>query len=443
MNKSAILLSALIILAISCTSDVLKVDLDVALQEAIENISRTGSIDYFILADETDYSNLPNQEPKNPITREKVELGRMLYFETGLGQGAVHDNCYETYSCSSCHVPERGFLPGRMQGIGDGALGFGDFGDLRVKQDGYEFDELDAQGTRPLSSLNVAYMTNTLWSGLFGANDVNEGTEEFWTGLAEVNHTGFTGLEAQNIEGFDLHRLEINDKVLDEYGYRAYFDKAFADYPVEERYTPETASFAISSFVRTLITTRAPFQDYLKGDRGALTDEQKKGALLFFGKANCTNCHNGPAFSAMKFYALGTSDMYQNGGVNTSADDPRNLGRGMFTGMEKDYYKFKVPQLYNLKDYTHFFHGSSKTSIEDVIEFKMKAVSENPRVDNDRLSVRFAPLDLTEEDKSHLIDFLRNALHDDQVQRFVPESVLSGNCYPNNDWLSKKHLGCD
>ena len=61
-----------------------------------------------------------------------------------------------------------------------------------------------------MNPLNSGYSTNTLWSGIFGAGGVNEGTEEFWTGLAEVNHTGYEGLEAQNIEGFALHRLEIS-----------------------------------------------------------------------------------------------------------------------------------------------------------------------------------------------------------------------------------------
>ena len=235
------------ILVLSCSKKTETEDLDALLIEAIENVSETGSKDFYILADPTDLASLPNQDPHNPITQEKVNLGQMLYFETGLAQNPHDPRCYETYSCSSCHVPERGFLPGRMQGIADGAVGFGHLGEKRLILPSYKSSELDAQGTRPLSSLNVAYMTNTLWSGLFGAHDVNEGTEENWTGLAEVNHTGFVGLEAQNIEGFDLHRLEINDRVLDEFGYRAEFDKAFPDYPVDERYSPETASFAMSA----------------------------------------------------------------------------------------------------------------------------------------------------------------------------------------------------
>ncbi len=426
----------------SCVHESIK-DIDAELITAIESRSPNASVDYFILADETDYANLPNQDPRNPITKEKVDLGRMLFFETGIGQTALYDLCKETYSCATCHVPERAFLPGRFQGIADGAVGFGTLGDNRMVQLGYEENELDAQGTRPLTVMNVAYVTNTLWSGLFGAGGVNEGTEEAWTGLAKLNETGFTGLEVQNIENFDLHRMELNEKVLDQYGYRAKFDQAFPDIPIEERYTTQTGSFALSAYLRSLLTTQAPFQEYLKGDYSALTERQKQGAMLFFGKAGCTSCHSGPSFSSMTFHVMGTRDLWEVGGLNTSPVDPRNFGRGGFTGNEEDMFKFKVPQLYNLKDYTHFFHGASKTSLRGVIEFKAKAKSENPLVSDDLLSNQFRALTLTVDEKEALLDFLENGLYDPNMTRHVPEEVLSGNCFPNNDQISKKDMGCD
>ena len=255
-----------------------------------------------------------------------------------------------------------------------------------------------------------------------------------------MNHTGYAGLEAQNIEGFDLHRLDINDRVLYDFGYVNLFDQAFPDIPKEERYTPETASFAMSAFLRSILTNRAPFQEYLKGNEDALTESQKRGAQLFFSKANCIACHNSPSFSNMQFFAIGTSDMYEFGGLNTSEDDPRNWGRGMFTGKEEDKYKFKVPQLYNLKDYASYFHGSSKYSIADVIDFKAKAVSENPHVPNEKIAL--SPFILSKQQRLDLIDFLTNALYDEDITRYQPEAVLSGYCFPNNDPMSQDDMGC-
>jgi cytochrome c peroxidase len=133
--------------------------------------------------------------------------------------------------------------------------------------------------------------------------------------------------------------------------------------------------------------------------------------------------------------------MHAVGGLNTEEDDPRYLGRGMFTGDEDDMYAFKVPQLYNLKDYVSFFHGSSKTSIEDVVDFKIAATSENEKVNQDRLAI--SPLILTGEERSNLIDFLTNALHDGNMNRYVPDSIQSGLCFPNNDPESRKDIGCN
>jgi len=432
--------AAIALIIMSCTKDTV-MPIDAELTEKITNWSKTGNLEYFILPESGDFDKLPNQDPHNPITQEKIELGQKLFFETGLAQTSLKENSYETYSCSSCHVPSKGFLPGRMQGIADGGEGFGENGNYRTISPSYLESEIDAQGNRPMTVMNVTYMTNTLWSGTFGANDQNVGTENSWTGLAEVNHTGYVGLEAQNIEGFDLHRLAINDKVLYEFGYAELFDKAFPDFPESERYTPETASFAMGAYLRSILTNEAPFQEFLKGDERALTQSQKNGALLFFGEAGCVTCHNSPSFSSMKFYALGTQDMYEIGGLNTSSDDPRILGRGMFTGREEDMYKFKVPQLYNLKDYATFFHGSSKTSIEEVVDFKLAAKSENSQVSDELVAL--SPRDLTELEKDQLIDFLTNALHDDDMERYAPESILSGYCFPNNDEKSRIDMGCE
>ena len=423
----------------SC-SKTYEVTLDDELKELIIENSGDGTLDYFILPETGAYNQLPNQDPANPITAEKVKLGQLLFFEPGLAQNPAYDVCFETYSCSSCHIPTKGFLPGRIQGIADGAVGFGNEGTRRVLADGYHENEIDAQGTRPMTIMNVTFMTNTLWSGTFGANDKNIGTEYAWEGLAEVNHTGFAGLEAQNIEGFDLHRLEINDRVLYDFGYASLFDEAFPEIPKEERYSPMTASFAMSAFLRSVLTNEAPFQSYLKGNEDALTESEKRGAKLFYGKANCITCHNSPSFSSMQFFALGTADMYNFGGLNTSEDDPRNLGRGMFTHREEDMYKFKVPQLYNLNDYQSFFHGSSKYSIEDVVDFKSEAKSENPHVADENVALK--PFGLSKKQKIDLVNFLRNALYDPDMDRYTPQYVLSGYCFPNNDPLSKDDMGC-
>ncbi len=65
--------------------------------------------------------------------------------------------------------------------------------------------------------------------------------------------------------------------------------------------------------------------------------------------------------------------------LKTSEADLRNLGRGGFTGNAEDLYKFRVPQLYNLGDSGPYFHGSSKQTLEEVIEYFNNGVHENPK----------------------------------------------------------------
>ncbi|MEO1714907.1 MAG: cytochrome c peroxidase, partial [Bacteroidota bacterium] len=365
---------------IACTNDHLSGQLDYALLETLDHTSGVGDFRHYILPDENDLTQIP-QDPANPLSQVKVELGRFLFFETGLAQGPNHESGRGSYSCATCHVPAAGFVPGRLQGIADGGIGFGENGELRDKSDNYLESELDVQGARPLSLFNVALVNNTSWNGQFGANDANAGTEELWhnSEATEVNEYGFKGLESQNIEGLKLHRMVVNKDIVDSLGYTDLYDDAFGFLPEENRYNIITASFAISAYLRSLITSEAPFQQFLKGKHDAMSLEEKEGAMLFFGKAGCFHCHNSASLNNSEaFYALGVKDLYQTGAAfNTGPDDQRNFGRGGFTLVNEDYYKYKVPQLYNMKNADFFFHGSSKNSMREVVEYFNAGIPEN------------------------------------------------------------------
>lgn len=442
MKKVLLLLFAGLVLA-SCARDEVANPLDIQLQKLLDRRAPGGDRQHFVLPHETDYANIP-QDPANPLTAEKVALGKMLFFETGLAIDAVKKNGRGTYSCATCHVPSAGFMPGRIQGIADGGAGFGRNGESREKYDNYRPEELDVQGARPLSVLNVAYVTNSTWSGKFGAGHANEGTEHAWDKepATEINRLGLQGLESQNMEGLGLHRMVVNKTVLDSLGYTAMFDGAFPEMPEEDRYGKMGAGFAISAYLRALLTTQAPFQRWLRGDTEAMTGIEKRGALLFYGKAGCYRCHKGPALSSVEFHALGVKDLFEAGAFATDENDLRNLGRGGFTGNPEDMFKFKVPQIYNMGDSPFYFHGSSKRSLHEVVEYFNEGVPENPRVPEENISPFFHPLNLSDQEVEELVRFLENSLRDPNLERYVPEEVLSGNCFPNNDPESRRDLGC-
>jgi cytochrome c peroxidase len=419
-------------------------EIDADLKQAISITAATGSYTYFILPDGSDLSKIP-QDPKNPLTEAKVQLGNFLFFETGLAQDALTEEGIGTYSCSTCHVPEAGFKPGKAQGIADGGTGYGYFGEERLRNTDYAETDMDVQGARPLSMVNVGYAENTLWNGRFGSTGVNVGTEDVWDNseLTVVNHYGFQGIESQNFEGMKLHRLTMNPEMVVDLGYKEMFDEVFAnESDPEKRYSDSTASLAISAYIRTITASSAPFQNWLRGDKFAMDTDEKRGAMLFFGKASCTKCHYGPGFSSLEFHAMGVKDMYQQPSFNTSSDDDRNLGRAGFTGNEEDMYAFKVPQLYNLAETPFYFHGASKTSIRDVVEYKNLAQSENENVPQSMISEKFQPLDLTNEEINQLTLFLTKSLRDPNLLRYKPAFLPSGNCFPNADPQSIMDLDC-
>ena len=445
MNKFFYIIFGMAILLYACQHESILTHED-TLRRAIALTATSESLDEYILPDGKDLSKIPNQDVKNPLTADKVALGKMLFFEPGIGLVGKNPILKQTYSCSSCHVPSMGFTAGRLQGIADGGIGFGNNGEGRFKSTYYIGDDVDAQGARPLTMHNMAYITNALWAGNFGSFDTNIGTENVWRNdtLTEINFKGLQGLEANNIRALQVHRQLMDSTIAKNLGYKPLFDKAFPNIPASERYTLTTTAFAIAAYFRTILTNEAPFQRWLKGESNAMTEPQKRGAMVFFTKGGCTNCHRGPSLNRMAYQAIGVNNLYQSGFqvFRTGPSDKRNFGRGGFTGRDEDMHKYKVPQLYNLKNIGFYFHGASKRSLEEVVEYFDRAIPENKDVPASQISPFFVPLNLTQKEIKDLTEFLKNGLYDPNINRYVPQFVMSGFCFPNNDALSKSDMGC-
>ncbi|MEM9991855.1 MAG: cytochrome c peroxidase [Bacteroidota bacterium] len=424
-------------------------ELDVALENTLATAAMSfGDTDKtrFQMPSSDAYASIP-QDPNNAITAEKVALGQLLYHEASLGVKPKLGEGMQTYSCASCHFAAAGFQAGTAQGIGDGGIGIGARGDARGKAPNYAPSEIDVQPIRTPSAMNAAYQELMLWNGQFGAVGANVGTEEYWgegTPI-EVNELGYQGLETQAIAGMGVHRMDCTEEMMRVMGYDALFDAAFPDVPVAERYNLEHAGLAMAAFERTLLANQAPFQKWLAGNSNAMNNREKRGAVLFFGKANCVSCHNNPALSTMEFHALGMGNLDDAKATvfNVSGTESAHLGRGGFTRNPMDNYKFKVPQLYNLKDSPFYGHGATFRDLESVVRYKNEAQPENADVPTTQLATQFRPLNLSDQEIQDLVAFLEDALYDPNLQRYQPSSVYSGACIPNNDLISKEHLGCN
>ena len=423
--------------------------LDTELENLLAKTSNGKGKSFYELPENTDFSKIP-QDPKNPLNAAKVELGKFLFHETALGQNPKKAVSFQTYSCASCHHAKAGFQSCVAQGIGEGGVGFGIQGEKRGINTIYKSSEIDVQPVKSPSALNIAYQSIVLWNGQFGAKGLNVGTETSWTKGTpkENNNLGFEGVETQAIAGRDVHRLVI-DKILmtNIATYKSLYIKAFDEASINDKNKLKlNGSLAIAAYERTLLANQSPFQQWLKGNLNAMTEQEKEGAKVFFGKGQCFSCHNGPSLANMEFYALGLKDL-QNGNYGTSAahnvslTNPEHKGRGGFTGKQEDMFKFKVPQLYNLKDSPFYGHGSSFYDIESLLKYKNAGVAENPQVPANKLSEKFVPLGLSDTEIKNLTAFIKNGLHDPNLMRYVPKKLPSGLAFPNNDKQSVIDLG--
>jgi len=346
-------------------------------------------------------------------------------------------------------------------GMGEGGERFGMAGEGRVFAAGFDAESSDASlrpDVQPLTSpavVNVAYQDVMLWNGQFGnAVDgiVNADLDDSILATSgnpkAQNSLQLSGVETQAVAGKGVHRLKTSDDSILQTNseYVALFEAAFPD--GSEDHTVDAAK-AIAAFERTILANEAPFQEWLKGDDSAMNSDEIAGVTLFFGKAGCGSCHTGPGLSSKAgasedemCFAIGFADFDPNHPqITGSVDAASSKGRGGFTREEADNYKFKVPQLYNLTETSIFGHGASFTSVREVVAYKNAAVSQKS-LPASTFDPRFVSLGLTDEEIDQITTFLETGLYDHNLERYVPTSLPSGNCFPVNDSIAKADLGC-
>ncbi len=448
MKKFGIILS--FILLCSCNKDDSYTPIDIStldkqLLEEVFTVSDGKGNDFFILPSENDLSSIP-QDPLNPLTPEKVALGKLLVHETATGGVPKMDGSKFTYACASCHPVASGFYSGTLQGIGEGGIGFGVAGEGRVINPEMPSDSVDILSIKVPSLLNVAYQDVMLWNGALGGAGINEPYINTGTNATDQpdNLLGFEGLEVQGMAGQTAHRLKIDEEFAEEFGYKAMFDAAFPEVPENERYSRLTGALAIASFNRTVLANQAPWQEWLKGDFNAISEQEKRGAITFMTKGKCISCHTGPSLKSNEFYALGMGDL---AGINSTNSKSFKkdvlIGRAAFTNRTEDNFKFKVPNLYNLTDNPFYGHGGTFTTVREVIEYINIGVKQNGVVPDSQLAEGFGGLNLTSAEIDDLTAFIEKSLYDPNLLRYVPAEVISGFCFPNNDEQSRVDLGCN
>lgn len=148
-------------------------------------------------------------------------------------------------------------------------------------------------------------------------------------------------------------------------GYRSLFAAAYPNVvSLDDELGFEHAAAAIAAFEADAYTfVDSPWDKYLAGNQKALSDDEKRGALLFFGKANCSSCHSGSLFTDQQHYNIGVPQL----GPGKGAEAPLDHGRGRETHVAADKFRFRTPPLRNCEVTGPYMHNGAYEDLEAVV----------------------------------------------------------------------------
>lgn len=313
----------------------------------------------------------------NPMTPQKVELGKLLFFDPILsGQNSI--------SCAHCHHPDHGFSDGRKLSMGFKGTGVGP-----ARSGG----DVLARGAPSL--WNAAYNKWQFWDGR--ANDLEAQAAGPMTNEHEMGEQSAT-LEKE---------LRANAE------YVALFQGAFGGIP-DEAVTFANTCRAVAAFERTLLSFNSPFDRYAAGDSTALNEQERRGMKLFRSlNTRCFECHNFPTFADDTFRIIGVPD-----------NGPHDRGRASVPGEGPDG-AFKTPSLRNIALTAPYMHNGAFATLEEVVKFYSKGGGRGEPNPVPGIDDKIGKFEITDAEVADLVAFLK-ALTDTSLQPDPPARVPSG-----------------
>jgi cytochrome c peroxidase len=305
----------------------------------------------------------PGQEER---VEQRIALGRKLFMDRRLSRDG-------TTSCGSCHIPEQGFTANESR--------------TAVGSDGRSL-----RRNAP-TVLNVGY--NRF---LFHDGRETRLEEQAWGPLLAGDEMG------------NASRESVAARIAQLGDYAGWFARAFPGRGI----TPQTIGAAFAAYQRSLVSGGSRFDRwYFRGEAGALTAAERRGFVLFRGKAHCDACH-----ALDKADALFTDDGFHNLGVGLAPSGPggreesassevgaaaADEGRYEVTRLAKDRFAYRTPTLRNVALTAPYMHDGSLATLRDVVDFYDRGGNVNPGLDP-----LMMPLFLTEREKQDLVAFMRS-----------------------------------
>lgn len=395
-----------------------------------------------------------------PVDQKLARIGRFLFFDTVTGLN--DDN-----NCAGCHSPTNGF--GDTQSIAIGIESNGVVGPHRTGP---------RNQRRTPTVVNTAFYRSLMWNSRFTSlsNDPfdNSGGFQFpppeGTSLSQQPHllvaqAFIPPTERVEAAGFtfsgnnDDIRAEVMNRINAVGGYRAAFGGVFPDVAAGAPITYEMFGKALAEFEFNLVLANAPIDRFARGEVDAMSKNEKRGALLFFDRAKCVQCHavsgdSNEMFSDFEMHVAGVPQIMPLT-TNMLFDGPgrnEDFGLEQVTGDPNDRYAFRTSPLRNAGVQPAFFHNGAFTDLEAAIRHHLNvfssAQSYSPAAQglDDDLRGPMGPIDpvlaridpllanpiaLTDEEVDALVAFVRNGLLDprakpENLKQLIPAHVPSG-----------------
>ena len=287
----------------------------------------------------------------NAVTPARVELGKNLFFDPRLSGS-------QWISCASCHNPALGWSDGLPTAMGDG---------------------MKKLSRATPTILNTAYNKLQMWDGR------SKSLEDQATGP----------IKSKDEMNMDMYILLERLAAIP--GYKKMFERAYPD----EGITEQTVAKALASYERTIVSSEAPFDRWRKGDQRAVDASVKRGFALFEGKAKCEKCHQGFNFTDDGFHNIGLKNP-----PGMAPDDGRFAQRkvAVLKGA------FKTPTLRDIALTAPYMHNGIYATLEEVIDHYDRGGDIKESLDPN-----ISGLNLTEAEKSDLLNFLKSLTGKSQV----------------------------
>lgn len=257
----------------------------------------------------------------NPLTPEKVELGRLLFFDVRLSAD-------DSVACATCHSPEKAFADDSRVSIGINGRA----------------------GTR-----NTPAVINRVGDA-----------EQFRDGrAATLEEQAKVPLINPSELGMPSHDAVV-EKVKGISGYRDLFERSFGrDVNVDD------IARAIASFERTIVSWDSRWDQFITGNVAVLSDSEMRGLIVFQGKGRCIQCHSGWNLADEK---------YHNIGIGWDSPEP-DEGRFAVTKNDKDRGAFRTPTLRDVALTGPYMHDGRFDTLEQVVDYYSNGVIANPYLD--------------------------------------------------------------